>query len=866
MTLEHGCRATSSAFLTILFILTIALMPLGLAQATHIKLSDFQSDKTDPNQYLFYLELKDKLLSHEQILALPAQQFQHKKSRQYSPELADSVLYRLSLTNDTPTDKQLVLQISNPMIDHIEVLQSTDGQIVKQSMLGDLTKAQFTLKNSLPHFSFAIAANSQTQIFIQVSSQGTTVIPLSLHDDTSFQTEVYQSFLTWGAFIGIIIMMIAYNTLLYFGIRNKIYLFYLGYIVAMLVQLGTLYGYGFHLMPFSVQSLLQQKIVAVNYVISIFAITFALYFLRYNQSQGIVYRFSLGFCGLLAMLGVITLFLPEHAAAKIYYPLQLVVYLLIGRICVPSLFDGQRWSTIYLFSWLPLFAGTTIEQLLLLEMVPYNYLTQHALLLGVILEIVLISLALAEHFRAKQKERIYAVTHDSVTGLPNKILLTECIAQQMHYHQSFTLILFRAEKFGEIKPALGLIAANNLVSAIIDNVMDYFSALGDLYVFEKDKQNDIRLSRINDDTFGLLLMGKHDQEELSYIVLTIQEAVSTPINVGGYSVSTSCIVGSVSYPEFGINAEMVMQKGMHSLDIATKEDGKYAFYSDNSNVDIQAQLQLVAELQKAIDEDLLQMYHQVQVDLHQQVVCGNEALVRWIHPTRGFISPEVFVPLAESTGLIAQLTEWVISRSLEQHKGILDAGFRQNISINLSAKDLTQPGLIVHIMTTIADLDLDPSTIIFELTESATSDDPVHALTTINQLHELGLKVAIDDFGTGYSSLEYLSKLPFHELKVDKSFVLDILQKERNQAITKTTIEMAKNLGIFVVAEGIESQEIEALLRSYGCEIGQGYYYSKPLPYEDYISWLKENKKYQSREAAKESSLEGFAQPLKAVQ
>lgn len=865
----HGCSITKIHRKSLLRLHCIMLLSLLLftaaTQADTIQLSQIDRQDFDPNAFLYFLPLDKKPLTQQQLLSLGEENFQHKSQQLPSPQLTPHRLYRLFLFNDSDTLKRLVLHINNPMIDAIELLQiNQDNKIVKKALLGDLHRADFTLQNSLPNFAFELPANSEATLYIQVSTSVSTTVPITLHSEMSFQRHVYQSFLTWGAFIGVILMMVAYNTLLYFGNRNKIYLFYLGYIVTMLVQLGTIYGYGFHLFPFGLQSILQQNVIALNYLIAVFAILFALYFLRYDQDKAFLYRFSLTACAVLTLLGLASIFLPQQLGAKIYYPVQLLVYLLIARICLPKLFDGERWSSIYLFSWLPLFIGTTITQLQLLDKLPHHYLTQYALLFGVIIEIVIISIALTERFRTKQKERIYSVTHDFVTGLPNQILLTECIAQQMHSHNSFTLILFRAEKFSEIKPALGLIAANNMITAIIDNVLDYFSAMNNLYVFESDKHNDIRLSRINDDTFGLLLMGDHDEEELSYIILTIQEAVSTPINVGGYSVSTSCIVGSVSYPKFGINAEMVMQKAMHSLDLATKEDGKYAFYSNDTNVDIQAQLQLVAELQQAIDDDKLEIYHQVQIDLSRQSVCGNEALVRWNHPTRGFISPELFVGLAESTGLISQLTEWVISKSLEQHKEILDAGYRQNISINLSAKDLTQTGLIAHIMTTIADLDLDPTTIIFELTESATSDDPVHALNTINQLHELNVKVAIDDFGTGYSSLEYLSKLPFHELKVDKSFVLDILEQERNQAITKTTIEMAKNLGIFVVAEGIENEQIENMLTSFGCEIGQGYYYAKPLPVGDYLSWLgKDDNKYVKN--AQPTGNEHYAEPLKVV-
>lgn len=801
------------------------------------------SQTVNLDQYLYYYLVDGDKLTNTEVINLPKTSFVSNSQSSRTNVLGQSIIYRLDIHNPEQTTER-ILQIDNPLINTIDLYVVKNGNLIYEENLGDTKQSQHKLKNSLPHFAIEFERDELTSVFLQVRSTGTTITPITLHDNQSFTKDVYQRFVTWGAFIGIILMMMAYNAFLYFGIRDKIYLFYLGYIVSIALQLGILNGFGFHIMPFGLQAMFNSNIVVMNYIISIFAILFALHFLRYDIHKSSLYRHSIIFCAILAFLGFVSFFLPEYIGAKIYYPLQLIIYVLIGRICIPKLFSGSHWTSTYLLSWLPLFVGTTVAQLVLLDIVPYNYFTQNALLYGVVLEIIFISLALAQRFRYNENERLYSVTHDSVTNLPNGILLHECTNQQIMQNQPFTLVLFQAERFSEIKPALGLVAANNLITAIVDNVSEYFQQMDNLFIFEAFEDQQISLSRIDDDTFGLIIQGAHQHEELNYIALTIQEAVSTPINVGGYNISTPCAVGIISFPQYGINADILIQKAKHALGCARKEDVKYSFYDGEQNAHIQEQLQLAADLQKAIDDDRLEMYHQPQIDLSTGSVCGNEALIRWTHPTRGFISPEIFIPLAEDTGMITQLTEWVISRSLLQHKQLCDLGFAHHISINLSAKDLTQPGLIAHIMTTIADLDLNPKTIIFELTESATSDDPVHALKTINQLHELELKVAIDDFGTGYSSLEYLSKLPFHELKIDKSFVLDIINSQRDQAITKTTVEMAKNLGLFVVAEGVETTQIEALLKSYGCELGQGYLYSKPLAIDDYVKWLQSGNQY----------------------
>lgn len=841
----YGSRYATSFVRQITCCLLFALLIVPLYSSGTIKLSKNEKLEINLQPLLLYYVGDQQAFSLEQILSIEEQFFKPTDNHIGTklPRTGDHIIYRFDLKNIN-TVRSVVLHLDDPMLSHIDIYHLENDKLIKHAQIGSARPIQPTTHNSLPHIRLELQPKQSSRIYIQIRSTSKLNLPIKLYDVDTFQHQINKHLIIFGCFIGITLLIIGYNCLTFYETRRQVYLLQILYTVTLTLLLGVYSGFGFYLLPFTIHSPLIDKLPILHYGNYISAILLSLYFLRYDISKCRIYRLGLYFCSILFIQSLLVYAMPGSIDMGIELFTSILFFTFIILICRKKISDKAYWVHYYLISWIPMLIVTLIYYLQQYQIISSHLINQNIFVFVTLLQITLISIALAKRYQHHVNERLYNVTHDSVTQLPNNILFNECATKQITKDRPFTLILFRAERFAEIKPALGLEAANNLITAIIKNVSGYFQQMDYLLIFEKNETSDTRLSRISDDTFGLIIPGEYQREELTYIVLTIQEAVSTPIDVGGYNISTPCSVGIISYPMYGANAELLIEKAKHALGLANKDDCKYNFYNGEQNTHVQDQLLLAAELQKAIDDDALEIYHQPQINLDTSTVCGHEALLRWIHPTRGFISPEVFIPLAEDTGIINQLTEWVISRSLQQHKDLCQLGFEHPISINLSGKDLTQPGLIVHIMTTIADLELVPSTIIFELTESATSDDPIHALKTINQLHELGLKIAIDDFGTGYSSLENLSKLPFHELKVDKSFILDLITSDRDQAITKTTIEMAKNLGIFVVAEGIETKEVENLLKSYDCELGQGYLYSKPLPLKDYMQWLQGSSPY----------------------
>jgi EAL domain-containing protein (putative c-di-GMP-specific phosphodiesterase class I) len=270
---------------------------------------------------------------------------------------------------------------------------------------------------------------------------------------------------------------------------------------------------------------------------------------------------------------------------------------------------------------------------------------------------------------------------------------------------------------------------------------------------------------------------------------------------------------------------------------AKPTSGGYVMYSGTQERENARRLSLMSDLHRAISNDELVLYCQPKVDVKTGSVCGVETLIRWQHPLKGMISPTEFIPIAEQAGMITPLTDWMIEAAFRQSHAWLEVGLKLPLAINLSALDLSDPMLIDRISTLIAAWDIAPALIQFELTESALMVDPVDALDTLVRLKRLGVQLFIDDYGTGQSSLSYLQKLPVDAIKIDQSFIMALMRSRDSALIVRSTIELGHNLGLKVVAEGVDTQATWDRLVAFGCDVAQGYLINMPMPAAEFQEW-----------------------------
>lgn len=349
------------------------------------------------------------------------------------------------------------------------------------------------------------------------------------------------------------------------------------------------------------------------------------------------------------------------------------------------------------------------------------------------------------------------------------------------------------------------------------------------------------LARIGGDEFAIVLKDFEAREELEAQIQQIINYIKEPYRIGEREFLLTVSVGVVVAPIDGLNCQ-VLTRNMDAAKFFAKTNGRdmYMFYNDSLSKTISDKLELQSEIRKAIDDKAFEVYFQPQIDLASEEIIGFEALVRWNHPERGVILPSEFIPVAEESGLIVQLGEFVLRESCMKLKKWQNAGYvSQILAVNLSARQFKDRDFMEKVINIIKETEINPRQLELEITESMALDDLDYAIKTLRKLKELGVTFALDDFGTGYSSLSYLKRLPVNQLKIDKSFMDRVLEDHSDRKIVETIIALAQALDLIVIAEGVESAEQADFLKSVSCNKAQGYLYSKPVREADLQEFLR---------------------------
>lgn len=425
----------------------------------------------------------------------------------------------------------------------------------------------------------------------------------------------------------------------------------------------------------------------------------------------------------------------------------------------------------------------------------------------------------------------YQALHDALTELPNRTLLSDRIRQSVlmaqRNHQPFTLMLLDLDRFKDINDTLG--------HQYGDIVLQHIA----MRVREVLRESDT-IARLGGDEFAVLLP-KTELEQAKHIVKKIIQRIEEPIVVNNQTLHVGASVGMTLYPQHGEDEVTLLQRADVAMYVAKRNHLGHAIYDPSTDQHSLRNLALLGELRGAIERDHLVLHYQPKVNLKTGKAYGVEALVRWNHPDHGIMYPDEFIPLAEQTGLIMPLSMWVLKSALSEREKYLSEGVTLDMAVNLSARNLHDPKFPERVMDVINNHDDSLVRICFEITETAIMADPVRALDILNKLSQKGVFLSIDDFGTGYSSLAHLKQMPVDELKIDKSFVMNMVEDENDAVIVRSIIDLAHNIGISVVAEGVETERVYNMLKEMGCDSVQGHYICGPLPSDKLINWMKES-------------------------
>ena len=446
----------------------------------------------------------------------------------------------------------------------------------------------------------------------------------------------------------------------------------------------------------------------------------------------------------------------------------------------------------------------------------------------------LIAVQIAKLMVRRLRAMNFMAYHDPLTRLPNRALFQErCERAIMHAkHQGTMLgVLFvDIDHFKAVNESFGYASGDLLLNQLAARLS---GALHELDTF----------ARLGADEFAALVESVRTVHDLATTAQSLLDVLSDPFPVAGQNIYVTTSVGVSCYPQDGANAHTLLSSADTAMRVA-KTQGRNCscFSSPEHNAVAIETLTLKNHLRQTLAGEGFHLNYQPRVDLASGRVDGTEALIRWRHPQRGLISPATFIPIAEQTGLIEHIGEWVLRTACAQQRAWLSSGLPPfRIAVNLSVRQLRQADLTQRIAAILDETGLDASGLELEVTESVFTEDAVHVKSVLKELRSLGIAIALDDFGTGYSSLGYLKQFPLDYLKIDQSFVRGLPNSLEDAAIVRTVITLAKTLGLKVIAEGVESEEQLAFLKEHDCEQYQGYLFSRPVPAEDMEALLREN-------------------------
>ncbi len=748
--------------------------------------------------------------------------------------------YRVTLENQTDAVGHLRLLMDNPIFDSL-TLYYFDPRFddVQVSYFGDARDNISPEQRILPNVAFDLVPGQAASFYLHLQTDGSPILSLTLMSEAGFEQYSRMLHIIWGSFIGIALVLGAYNTVLYVGLRDSVYLYYVGYLMAVLMTMGVIHGYGYYLFSESLQLWFSKQIVPLQSLVALSALMLGKLFLKISPSCGAAYKLANSVATLLILFFLIALFIPESLAAPVFVLLQVATYVSAVLMIRYRFKSRISWTRYYLFSWIPFFIGAGVGMGLFAGLIEYSFLSRHTFIFSVLFELTFISMALADRMSETERKRFFLATHDIKTNLANEFYIEQKIEQLRQRKQASltALIAIRVTNYDRIVPYL----TEPDRRLLLKQLTVQFALQIDQYakLIPLDELTRTRVSVVNDNTFFYLASVASEA-----VFETLMNQLSNKDNYNPLQsvipFRVQCTFSARLLDELTVDSQTLLNSVKEGINNALEHGLPMQIYSEEKETQNARGIKLAQALETAIQQNQLQLYYQPQLCLFDNRACCSEVLLRWIHADMGFIPPMEFIDIAEKTGLIRQLTLWVIEQTFREHGELATlSALPMCTSINISAIDLSRPGFADDVIQLAQKHQVAAERFTLEVTETSHQQDQGIFTQNLIALKEAGFHLAIDDFGTGYSSLTYVSDLPFDELKIDRSFVKDMVSSQRQQQIVQATIDMAIQLGLTVTAEGIEDKETLEALRMANCHKIQGYFYEKPMPFTHFQTWLK---------------------------
>src|SRR5690554_2457975 len=753
-----------------------------------------------------------------------------------------------------------LLEISYPQLDHVDFYLIRDSNIVHHESTGD-QKPFRERPVQHPHFlfPFQLQPDANYQILLRVETQGAMQIPLKLWNSRSYFEKASVESQLHAGYYGILITVICFNLFVFLALREPVYLLYVLSTFGYLILVGSLNGVTYQLLWPDVPAIQNRAMLLTVPFAMVFTLLFSRSFLKLKRSSPVLDRLILFTIALNMLVAALTFFTDYSTGSRLTVALAIPSCLLLTVVGPLQWARGNPQAVYYTLAWGAVTLGGAITAANKYGLIPTSFFSVYGMQLGSAFQAILLSLALAIRIYHERQEKVLAqeaelkalearrtaelrlmdqALHHPLTGLPNRssyeMRLNELIRSQRG--KRFGVVIIHLDNLYPVTKTLGhrntdriLELASKHYNAVIKDVPGAIS-------LEQTDNRTFFLASLDPQTFAFVVDA--DQAlSVPKIVLRSIEEIRYPVDFLGMQVPLNPQLGVAFYPTHGNDANTLIRRAVIAEGSDRARDRGIAYYKSSRDSYSADRLTLVSDLRHAIDHNELTLFLQPKLCLRTRAITGFEALIRWPRREQP-VRPDEIIAVAEQTGLIKPLTRWVLKEALEMRGRLLEIGWDAGIAVNISPNNLREPDFAVFVQRLMQSYQIHSGAITFEVTETSMMQDPTNSLRALNALDAAGIPLSIDDFGSGYSSLSYIKQLPAGEIKIDRSLITDIAEREQDRVIVRTTIDMCHSLDYTVVAEGVEDEKTLSLLKDMGCDLIQGYILTRPLPFDEMVDWM----------------------------
>lgn len=771
---------------------------------------------------------------------------------------ADTVWVKVELEFEPVNRVSRYLVIPYPMLEEVEfAIVDGRGMPVYNSNVFHARKQQ-NIASQFVNFQLPDSLQGHYALVLKVKSTTSMQVPVEIWSESYLVSRQLREALWWGLYFGVLLALTAYNGFLYFSVRDPVYLYYGLYLTTTAGIMLCLSGMGsLYLWPYDA-SINQRSLTLFTGMTSLFSTLFVRSFLDWKD-------FPETIKGVLAISALLCVALVVFAWFKPLLGAQLsgwVGSIAIGVAILSGLYAlslGIVIARYFVLAFTMFAVGASLYLLSVFGWLPVSNLTNYSIQAGSALEAVLLSLALAHRIKEdrvavmralEQKhetlqkmkqmelESLEAALHDPLTRMPNDAMLMSRMNELNHQaaSQLYALVLLQFPQMREITASLGRAVAEPLFVRIVKDINRQLVLIGCAHAIEEKCGSYLAVTEYGTLAF---LCRRRDLDLTSVLDMaeSIRGTYDRPIDVAHLTLNMPALCAITLYPSQGEKPETLLQHANVSLEQALRSDQRTCVYNPEFEAFGHRRLALMGSLSRAINEGELEIYVQPQLCCEHMKLVGAEILLRWNSLRHGMVPTLEFIDIAEQAGLMPQLGRYVITRAMNLLRELQELKVPVTLSVNLSVKNLVDDKFVGFVVDAAQEQSVDMRNIVLEVTESCTTENMDVVVTSLNRLVASGCSIALDDFGTGYSSLAYLSRLPIHELKIDRSFISQMRKSDSDLRIVENTVKLARTLQLQTVAEGVEDADMLAIVKSLGCDRVQGYFTGRPMPASMFSSW-----------------------------